>query len=119
MDPAHIRTGKQGEAIACNYLEANGYIILEKNWRFRRSEIDLIVREGEVLVFVEVKSRTYSPFSDSENLMTSRKEWMLQDAASAYMLQNNHYWEIRFDLITILFLKDGTHRVEHYKDVFF
>lgn len=118
MDPDHIQTGKYGEDLACKYLLEIGYEIILRNWRYRRSEIDIIAKHGEILVFVEVKSRSSSAFGDPGSFISSRKEWMMQEAAAAYMFEKNHHWEIRFDAIGILLNANGTYELKHYKDVF-
>ncbi|MBK9108941.1 MAG: YraN family protein [Saprospiraceae bacterium] len=118
MGPDHIQTGKKGEDLANKYLLEIGYEIIIRNWRYRRSEIDIIAKHGEILVFVEVKTRSSSAFGEPESFVSSRKEWMMQEAAAAYMVEKNHYWEIRFDVIGILFDANGTYELKHYKDVF-
>jgi len=114
----HIETGNKGESIAKAYILEQGYQLLEENWRFSRAEIDLIAMDGEVLVFVEVKTRSTTLFGAPELAVTEKKQNLLADAANVYMEQINHDWEIRFDIITII-LKPKTHQLKHFKDAFF
>lgn len=114
----HLETGRKGEEIARNYLESRGYIILETNWRFSRAEIDIICKDGEILVFVEVKTRSYDSFGQPEEFVSKSKEKLMMDAATVYMHQVNHEWEIRFDIISII-TKGSYHELKHYKDAFF
>ena len=62
----HLSTGKQGEQLACQWLEAKGFSILHRNWRHGRDEIDIVARDGEFLVVVEVKTRSTGRWGDPE-----------------------------------------------------
>lgn len=115
----HLEVGKQGENIALQYLESKNYKILETNWRYRRSEVDIITMDGEVLVFIEVKTRSSDIWGQPELSVTAQKETMLIDASSAYMEQIGHVWEIRFDIITVILNSHGSPKLNHYKDAFF
>ena len=110
--------GIRGETIAVKYLEEKGFQILERNWRFSRAEIDIIARDGDVLVFVEVKTRSSDIFGEPEESVTPKKEALLKDAAAVYMQQVNHEWEIRFDIVSIL-IKGESYTIEHFRDAFF
>ena len=114
----HIDTGIRGEAIARSYLIEKGYHILEKNWRFSRAEIDIIAMDGQILVFVEVKTRSSDIFGKPEESVNSHKQHLLIDAANVYMDQINHEWEIRFDIVSII-LKGDNFSIEHFEDAFF
>ncbi len=115
---ANLELGNRGESLAEKHLLETGYRILERNWRFSRAEIDLIAKEGEVLVFVEVKTRSSDFFGKPEESVSPQKEALLKDAAAVYMEQIDHQWEIRFDIISILIKGDG-YTIEHFKDAFF
>ena len=111
--------GREGEDRAVRYLEEEGYEILCRNYRFRKAEIDIIARLGEALIFVEVKTRGSSRFGSPETFVTARKERLIAQAAQAYMEAVQHDWEIRFDIIAILLLPDGSHDLQHFEDAFF
>lgn len=115
----HNTTGEKGEDIAVAYLKEQGYTILETNYRHRRAEIDIIAKDKDILVFVEVKSRTGDTFGDPESFIDQRKEELMADAASFYMEENNYNWEMRFDFISVLFAYDDIYKVTHFKDAFF
>ncbi len=115
----HIDLGKIGEKLATDYLIGKGYRILEQNYRYRRSEADIICIHDDILVFVEVKSRSSDIFGNPENFVTRRKEELLYDLASHYMEEIDHQWEIRFDIISIIFHKNGINTIEHFEDAFF
>jgi len=115
----HNDIGHAGEAIAKRYLEERSYRILEANWRYRRAEVDLIAMDGKTLVFVEVKTRNTTAFGEIEDFVTRKKEDMLIAAAHAYMEHIDHDWEIRFDIIAILYLDEQSYSVKHIEDAFF
>ena len=115
----HIITGQTGEQLAVEHLQRLGYTILETNWRFRRSEVDIIAMDGPILVFVEVKTRSSDYFGPPESFVSSRKKTMLQDAASAYTHQIQHTWEIRFDIIGVLLQSGQEPQLRHFSDAFF
>lgn len=115
----HLETGKTGENLAVKFLKEKGYEILETNWRFRRSEVDIIAKDGPILVFVEVKTRSYDYFGKPESFVSARKKVLLQDAAAAYMHHIKHTWEIRFDIIGILMPKNKNVEINHFEDAFF
>ena len=70
--------GKKGEQLARLFLEQNGYIILEENWRYKRAEVDLIVSYREQLIFVEVKARSYTHFGQPEDFVDAQKQKLLK-----------------------------------------
>lgn len=111
--------GSLGEETATVFLQKSGYIILERNWRFRKAEIDIIAKDGEVLVFVEVKAKSYTYFGAPEESVSSYKENLIIDAAHQYMIKIGHDWEIRFDIISIVFDKSKDASITHFKDAFF
>ncbi|MFS8615537.1 MAG: YraN family protein [Solitalea sp.] len=115
----HHELGRRGEKIACRYLEEKGYRILERNWRFRHTEIDLIASWKGILIFAEVKSRIGHRYGYPEESVTWQKQKHLQRASSAYLARAKFQEEIRFDIISITFLADGTHEVYHIEDAFF
>ena len=115
----HIETGKAGEELAASWMAARGYRILQRNWRYRRSEIDLIAEKEGVLVFVEVKTRRSADFGMPESFVTSRKARFMAEAASVFMEENGHEGELRFDVIAVLMVKGAAAQVSHFEDAFF
>jgi len=97
---SHIK-GKQAERRAALYLAAQGYTLLAYNYHTRRGEIDLIARDGDCLVFVEVKSRSSDRFGTPEEAITSKKRQRLSWAARHYLMCHPWALDVRFDVVTL------------------
>jgi len=111
--------GRWGEDLAVEYLVRNGMEILQRNWRFKHTEIDIIGKEGEVLVFIEVKTRAYTSFGRPEEMVDEHKRQILIHAASIYAMQIDHDWEIRFDIVGIIGQPGRVEEIQHFKDAFY
>jgi len=114
----HHEVGKDGEARAANFLKEKGYDILETNWRYRRAEVDIIARDEDVLVFIEVKTRSSAKWGAPELSVNARKQQLLADAASAYMEETNHGWAIRFDILSVIIINEAYEEIKHFQDAF-
>lgn len=100
-------TGAHGEDLACEYLKKNGYKILERNYRIRGGEIDIVAKEGDTLVFVEVKARWSHEYGLPSESMTPWKIKYLIKTAMFYVQKVN--WgnkEYRLDFVSIDFADD-------------
>lgn len=97
------------------HLQKLGYIILHQNWRFRRLEVDLIARDKDVLVFVEVKTRSSTAFGLPHEFVDRKKQKNLIAAAGAYLQCNAYIGEIRFDIVSVF---SATKEIEVIKDAF-
>lgn len=117
--PRHIDQGAKGETLARKYLEDHGYEIVATNWRYRRSEVDIIARRDQWLIFVEVKARATETFGRPEDFVTPAKEKRLAQAAFAYMAETDHQGEVRFDVISVLIPTSGSVQITHLEDAFF
>ena len=113
----HNELGKRGEELATQYLTEKGYEILERNWRNKHKEIDIIAKDGECLVIVEVKTRQTDEYGDPDIAVTRQKQWRLISAANAYVFQNKLDIDARFDIISIVF-HDDEPIIEHIEDAF-
>ena len=113
----HNELGKRGEELAAQYLTEKGYEILERNWRNKHKEIDIIAKDGESLVIVEVKTRQTDEYGDPDIAVTRQKQWRLISAANAYVFQNKLDIDTRFDIISIVF-HDDEPIIEHIEDAF-
>ena len=94
-------TGNIGEVEAAEFLKQKGYEIVERNYRFKHSEIDLIVRINNLIVFVEVKTRTSIDFGEPEAFVDSKKAAKIFEGADHYVYENNWTGNIRFDIISV------------------
>ena len=114
----HIELGKSGEDIAVALLEEKGYLILERNWRLGKEEIDIIARDGNFVVIVEVKTRASNIFAEPETSVTKNKQRILVRTANAYVHYTRQHGEVRFDIITIL-IRPGEEVINHIVDAFY
>ncbi len=109
--------GRRGEALAARELRRRGYAILERRWRCRIGEIDILARDGEVLVVVEVKARTRSDYGPPIDAVDRDKRRKLEKLARAY-LQAKRLRDVavRFDLVGVTFPAGEKPRVEVFPD---
>jgi putative endonuclease len=115
---AHNTTlGKLGEQAAEAHLTAQGYLVLERNFRYKRAEVDLIAAKEKTLVLVEVKTRSSHQYGFPEEAVSTRKEAMLQLAADYYIEQHQWLHEVRFDVISVLW-QQGKPEILHIEDAF-
>jgi putative endonuclease len=100
-DPRH-RAGAAAEAMAAAALRVQGYEVVEQRFRYRRHDVDLVARRGQVVVFVEVKSRADNRFGAPSEAVTARKQADLVRAASVWLSRHGRPWDaVRFDVITV------------------
>lgn len=113
----HNETGKWGENVAVENLVAQGYAIVERNWRLGHNEIDIIAMKGDELVFAEVKTRS-NPDDDPLEAVDRRKIMRMVRSAEAFCNANALHHSIRFDLFAISGTPDD-YTVEHIPDAFY
>ncbi|REE01597.1 YraN family protein [Marinoscillum furvescens] len=107
--------GKYGEDLAVSYLRRKGFEIIERNYRHRRGEIDLIgLWDNTILVFFEVKLRKDTNYGDPETFVSRRQIKQIIDTAEEYIYGINWHKDIRFDIIAI-----GNGQIEHIEDAFY
>ena len=111
--------GKKGEQIALDHLTEKDYKILEHNWYFRKKEIDIIAEKDDFLVIIEVKSRSVGFQENPRDAVNMKKQRFLIQAANAYVNKYNIDLEVRFDIITVVFLNDQEYEIEHIDDAFY
>lgn len=97
----HIKTGLEGELLGAAYLIKEGYIIQEKNWRFQRSEVDIIAHKNETLHFIEIKTRRTKNFGLPEDQVGQKKIKNLINAAEQYLFIYPEWKRIQFDILAI------------------
>jgi putative endonuclease len=108
-DLSRIKTGKRGEEIAIRHLQKLGYRIMERNYRCPLGEIDIVARDKDTIVFVEVKSRKTEEFGDPE-LAVGKAKQKKMSLLSLYYLTQKHYPPVdaRFDVVAVKMLPDRT-----------
>lgn len=109
MSPKNHRKklGAWGEDVATLKLEANGFAIIERNWRCRHGEIDIIVQKGELVAFVEVKTRKGRDMGAPEEALTQHKAKKLMQLAQLYVAENELDVDWRIDLVAVELDKSG------------
>ena len=113
----HNELGKKGEDLAAEYLLKNGYLIVERNWRFQKAEIDIIAQKGNILAIVEVKTRSTDFFGDPQDFVNPKKIKLLVKAVDEYVMTRDLDLEVRFDIIAIINEKN-TYKITHLVDAF-
>jgi putative endonuclease len=109
--------GQRGEALAAKELKRRGYKVLERRWRCRLGEIDIVARDGEVLVVVEVKARSRTDYGPPIDAVDWDKRRKLETLARAYVQAKGLRREsLRFDLVGVVFSKGEKPRVEIFPD---
>ncbi|MCV9928004.1 YraN family protein [Flavobacterium sp. LS1R49] len=115
---AHNELGRIGEELAVEYLEQNGYKILDTNWTYQKAEIDIIATKENILAIVEVKTRSRLDFGSPQDFVDSKKIQLLVKAVNAYINYREIDFEIRFDIIGIHKNKESF-VIEHLIDAFY
>lgn len=99
---ARRRLGIDGEGLAAGWYEQRGGVVLDRNWRCREGEIDLVVRAGRTLVFCEVKTRTSTRFGTPAEAVTVAKQRKLRMLAAKWLASHSERGPIRFDVAAVL-----------------
>lgn len=113
----HNDFGANGEQIAREFLVNEGYTILETNWRYLSHEVDIIAKKGDILAFVEVKTRNSRFLGEPEIFVSRTQQRSYISVADAYVRQYNRQEEVRFDIISIV-LNSKEHSVKHIEGAF-
>jgi putative endonuclease len=113
--------GNQGEYMAVEYMRSQGYLITAQNWRCRSGEIDIIAEKDGQMIFVEVRARTKTgTYGTPQESVNYRKQKQVRDTARVYIYQHKKFDRlIRFDVISVLFNRDGSFSgLDHLMDAF-
>lgn len=113
----HIELGTVGENIAANYLSKLGYTIADRNYRWKKGELDLVCRDDRMLVVVEVKTRQTNAYGEPYTAVTRSKQKQLVMIADHYVKQKALDLEVRFDVLSIVTNSYET-KIEHIKGAF-
>jgi putative endonuclease len=110
--------GVYGEAYAARHLVEQGMVLLERNWRCDAGELDLVLRDGRVLVVCEVKTRTSTAYGSPLEGVTARKAARLRRLAARWLAEHQlHPEEVRIDLVGVLVPRGGAPRLDHVRGV--
>jgi putative endonuclease len=111
--------GAWGERTAEAYLRAGGIAVIDRNWRRRAGEIDLVAIDGETVVFCEVKTRRGLAFGTGIEGVTARKSQRLRRLAAAWLAENGgHGRQVRFDVVSVTPVRRAEPRIVHVKGAF-
>ena len=114
----HNELGKLGEELAVEFLQKEGYEILDTNWTFQKAEIDIIAKKENTLAIVEVKTRSSLEFGLPQDFVKPKKIQLLVKAVNEYVVSKNLDVDVRFDIIAIH--KEGkSFVIEHLIDAFY
>jgi putative endonuclease len=113
------RLGRWGENQARRFLLKQGFTTLARNWRAGRGELDLVMADGETIVFVEVKSRADENFVSATTAVTTEKKRILLRTAKCFLRKYNLLNRpLRFDVLTVILGKAGKPQIKHYRNAF-
>lgn len=117
MSKAH-ELGRKGEQLAVAHLRSIGYEILAINWFSNHLELDIVAKDGDELVIVEVKARGTDSYEHPSEAVSNKKIRFLVNAAEAFIFENDINCDTRFDVISIIFF-GRDFELEHFKNVFY
>ena len=115
---AHNELGKAGEKEACEFLKANGYEVLATNWKNQRAEADIIAKKNDLLLIIEVKTRSTDYFGEPGEAVGKQKQRMMVKAAEAYLEINNLDIEVRYDIIAVI-MNEKTKKLVYIEEAFY
>jgi putative endonuclease len=117
--------GRWGEELAVAHLGKAGMTILDRNWRCRDGELDIVALDGSMLAFVEVKTRSTTAFGDPAEAMTPQKTGRIHRLAMRWLAEQREknatfgpWSELRFDVITVVRLTEDGPRLRHLRGAF-
>lgn len=116
---ARVLLGKLGEDLACEELQRRGYVILDRRFRTRCGELDIVARDGPVLVFIEVRARSGGNFGSPFDSVTWQKRHRLRRMAAAYVCHKRlPELACRFDVVGVTGLAGGPFTIEVLRNAF-
>ena len=110
--------GRQGEQLAADFLATAGLVVLDRNWRCARGEIDIVAVDGRALVICEVKTRSSARYGTPLEAVSARKRVRLRKLAVGWVQAHGVFYEdIRIDVIGVLQVAPGEFSIEHVRGV--
>ena len=111
--------GARGESLAGDWYAARGYVILDRNWRTRSGELDLVLELDHVIVFCEVKTRTSDAFGAGVEAVTRDKQLRIRRLAAQWLERHDHVHRgVRFDVVSILAPRNASPTIDVYEAAF-
>lgn len=115
--------GRYGERVAAEHLVSSGLAILDRNWRCKEGELDIVARDGDALVFVEVKTRSSTAYGDPAEAISAAKAARIRGLAMRWIEQNRglpsrYRKQLRFDVVSVLRSEAGKASVRHLRAAF-
>ncbi|MFC5140326.1 YraN family protein [Actinomycetospora rhizophila] len=122
-EPGRQELGRRGEDVAAAHLAARGLTVLDRNWRCRDGELDLVAADGDRLVVAEVKTRSGVGFGLPAEAVTRSKAARIRRLAQRWLAEHHAaggsgFEEVRFDVLAVLVARGAAPRVEHYEGAF-
>ncbi|MBR1851328.1 MAG: YraN family protein [Bacteroidales bacterium] len=114
---ATLATGNDGEQQASLYLQRLGYIVVERNYRYGKNEVDIVAMDGDELVIVEVKTRS-NPIAPPESAVDHQKRQRLIKVANHYVVSHKWLGATRFDIVTVVLSSDGSSETSLIRNAF-
>ena len=114
----HNELGELGEELATQFLLSKNYQILDRNWRWKKKELDIIAIDKDFLVFIEVKTRKFGSLENPKDAVTKAKQRFIIEAANGYIESKNIEKEVRLDIISVI-MKNNKPIIEHIEDAFY
>ncbi|MFG1780926.1 YraN family protein [Rhodococcus oryzae] len=115
----NLELGAWGEELAAGHLAKEGLTILARNWRCRYGELDLIARDGDAVVFVEVKTRSGRGYGTPAEAVTFAKQGRIRRLAGLWLAEQPHGWRhVRFDVVAVVVESGRDPVLEHLRAVF-
>jgi putative endonuclease len=112
-------TGKKGEEMAAAYLIQNGYKIVERNWRFKHWEVDIIASKGNCMHFFEIKTRGSDMYGHPEESISKQKMVNLRNAAEEYQYLHPEWKYVQFNVLAIKIFFNQPVEIMLFEDVYF
>lgn len=112
--------GILGEQLACTWLRAQGFVILEQNYRLRKLEVDIIAQRGQFIHFIEVKTRSSTSFGEPEQFVDTQKLEHMKSVAVQYLEEHPQLQELwpQYDIIAITRYANNRHQIHYIRDIF-
>lgn len=115
----HLETGRLGEDLAVKFLEANGFVIFDRNYNFEKSEVDIVAFIPDELHFIEVKTRSNTAFAQPESAVNAEKQKHMVKVANFYLYERQMVTvPVVFDVIAVGLDDPENPEIQHFEDVF-